>query len=318
MMNMASSLLSLSPSAPSSSSGPVHDMVSDDSFEYSCSICLEPFTSLDPPSVTKCNHEYHLHCILEWSQRSIECPICLQHLVLKDHVSQELLAGVESDEIFSSRQNLIPVNPDNNDFNNGAPAMEESDFEQRIMRHFATIASRARSISNRRRRQTTPPVGPSQILPSVPTVNVTEVNSSSSEHQNFSESLKSKISTASIRYKESISKSTRGLKEKLIARNDSVKELSRGVQREMSAGIAGISRMIERLDIITQKRAGVSIPLSSCTLETSNNEVKGTEDEIIVHLTKQNTGETSKVLSSYPTQLTTDSNSGGEELMVVK
>ncbi|KAL0457251.1 UNVERIFIED_CONTAM: E3 ubiquitin-protein ligase RHF1A [Sesamum latifolium] len=241
-MNMASSLLSLSLSAPSSSSGPVYDMVSDDSFEYSCSICLEPFTSLDPPSVTKCNHEYHLHCILEWSQRSIECPNCLQHLVLKDHVSQELLAGVESDKIFRPRQNLNPVNPDNNDVNN-------------------------------------------------------VVNSSSSEHQNFSESLKSKISTASIRYKESISKSTRGLKEKLIARNDSVKELSRGVQREMSAGIAGISRMIERLDIITQKRAGVSIPVSSCTLETSNNEVKGTEDEITVHLTIQNTGETSKFLS---------------------
>ncbi|KAL0414574.1 UNVERIFIED_CONTAM: E3 ubiquitin-protein ligase RHF1A [Sesamum radiatum] len=225
-MNMASSLLSLSLSAPSSSSGPVYDMVSDDSFEYSCSICLEPFTSLDPPS--------------------------------------------------------------------DAPAVEESDFEQRIMRHFATIASRARSISSRRRRQPTSPVGPSQIHPSGPTMNVTEVNSSSSEHQNFSESLKSKISTASIRYKESISKSTRGLKEKLIARNDSVKELSRGVQREMSAGIAGISRMIERLDIITQKRAGVSIPVSSCTLETSNNEVKGTEDEITVHLTIQNTGETSE------------------------
>ncbi|XP_011090769.1 E3 ubiquitin-protein ligase RHF1A isoform X1 [Sesamum indicum] len=317
-MNMASSLLSLSLSAPSSSSGPVHDMVSDDSFEYSCSICLEPFTSLDPPSVTKCNHEYHLHCILEWSQRSIECPICLQHLVLKDPVSQELLAGVGSDKIFRPRQNLNPVNPDNNDVNNDAPAVEESDFEQRIMRHFATIASRARSISSRQRRQTTPPVGPSQIHPSVPIMNVTEVNSSSSEHQNFSESLKSKISTASIRYKESISKSTRGLKEKLIARNDSVKELSRGMQREMSAGIAGISRMIDRLDIITQKRAGVSIPVSSCTLETSNNEVKGTEDEIIVHLTKQNTGETSKVLCSDSTQLITDSNSGGEELMMVK
>lgn len=31
-----------------------------------------------------------------------------------------------------------------------------------------------------------------------------------------------------------------------MARNDSVKELSRGVQREMSAGIAGIARLIAR------------------------------------------------------------------------
>lgn len=64
------------------------------------------------------------------------------------------------------------------------------------------------------------------------------------------------------RYKESISKSTHSLKEKLIARNDSVKELSRGVQREMSAGIAGIARMI------AQKRAGVSVPSSNGTLGT--------------------------------------------------
>lgn len=69
------------------------------------------------------------------------------------------------------------------------------------------------------------------------------------------------------RYKESISK-VRGLKEKLIAHNDSVKELGRGVQREMSARFAGVSKMIERLDI-TQKRAGASVPLSSYTMGTS-------------------------------------------------
>lgn len=39
-----------------------------------------------------------------------------------------------------------------------------------------------------------------------------------------------------------------------MARNDSVKELSRGVQREMSAGIAGIARLIAR------KRAGLCVP----------------------------------------------------------
>lgn len=63
------------------------------------------------------------------------------------------------------------------------------------------------------------------------------------------------------RYKESISKSTRGIKEKLLARNSSVKELSKGVQREMSARIAGVARMIERLDL-TPKRTGTSSPVS--------------------------------------------------------
>nr|XP_043626175.1 E3 ubiquitin-protein ligase RHF1A-like [Erigeron canadensis] len=64
----------------------------------------------------------------------------------------------------------------------------------------------------------------------------------------FSESVKSKFSAASARYKESISKSTQSLKEKLLATNSPVKELSRGVQREMSAGIAGVATIFERLD----------------------------------------------------------------------
>ncbi|XP_076938210.1 protein DETOXIFICATION 55-like [Bidens hawaiensis] len=64
----------------------------------------------------------------------------------------------------------------------------------------------------------------------------------------FSESVKSKFSAASARYKESISKGTQGLKAKLLAKNSSVKELSKGVQREMSAGMAGVARIFERLD----------------------------------------------------------------------
>lgn len=72
-----------------------------------------------------------------------------------------------------------------------------------------------------------------------------------------------------IRYKESISKGTRGLKEKILARNSSVKELSKGVQREMSAGIAGVARIIERLDL-TPKRSGTSASVPGHVVETSN------------------------------------------------
>ncbi|KAG8370140.1 hypothetical protein BUALT_Bualt14G0086400 [Buddleja alternifolia] len=239
-MKMANALIS----ASSSSS-----VIGDDSFEDACSICLEPFSSLDPPSITKCKHEYHLHCIIEWSQRSYECPICLQRLVLNDPTSQELLAGAHSVKNLKPSRNF-PVNQDNEVDNDEHP-VGDSDLEQRIRQRFTAITTRARNMS-RRRRQMSPP----QVLPSVPTQNtsnVTQINGSSSEFTAFSESLKSKISTASTRYKESISKSTRGLKEKLLARNDSVKELGKGVQREMNAGIAGIARMIERLDI-TQKR----------------------------------------------------------------
>ncbi|KAH9652604.1 hypothetical protein KPL70_027147 [Citrus sinensis] len=38
------------------------------------------------------------------------------------------------------------------------------------------------------------------------------------------------------------------LKERLLSRNTSVKELSKDVECEMSAGIAGVAKMIERLD----------------------------------------------------------------------
>ncbi|KAL8515291.1 hypothetical protein ACS0TY_014128 [Phlomoides rotata] len=276
-MNSDSALLS----ATSSHSGFVDD---DDSYLDGCSICLEPFTSVDPPSVTKCKHEYHLHCILDWSQRRIECPVCLRHLVLNDPASQELLASVEREKNLRSRRTFNPENQGNEVDN-------ESDDEQPLMRQVSAIASRARNLT-RRRREMIPTYGPSQVIPSVPssTSNVILVNGSSHEHQNldsyssdsspspnqnpgkssssefsaFSESLKSKISIASIRYKESISKSTHSLKEKLIARNGSVKELSRGVQREMSAGIAGIARMI------AQKRGGVSVPSSNGTTVTQD------------------------------------------------
>lgn len=71
------------------------------------------------------------------------------------------------------------------------------------------------------------------------------------------------------RYRESILRSTQGIKEKLLARNSSVKELSRGVKREVSAGIAGVARMIDRLDM-TSKRNATSISFFSCSGGTSN------------------------------------------------
>ncbi len=76
------------------------------------------------------------------------------------------------------------------------------------------------------------------------------------------------------RYKESFSKSTRVMKEKLLARNNSVKELSKGVQREMSAGIAGVVRMIERLDV-TSKRTEATSQVSDLRPGASDLSLKG-------------------------------------------
>lgn len=47
-----------------------------------------------------------------------------------------------------------------------------------------------------------------------------------------------------------------------------MKDLSRGVKREVSAGIAGVARMFERLDL-TSKRNAASVALFSCNGGTS-------------------------------------------------
>ncbi|KAF9677566.1 hypothetical protein SADUNF_Sadunf08G0121100 [Salix dunnii] len=96
----------------------------------------------------------------------------------------------------------------------------------------------------------------------------------SSDVFSLSDSFKSKWFAASTRYKESLSKGTRGMKEKLLARNNSVKELSKEVQREMSAGIAGVARMIERLDL-TSKRTGPAMSDSDFTGGITNFSWKG-------------------------------------------
>ncbi|KAH6821660.1 hypothetical protein C2S53_018853 [Perilla frutescens var. hirtella] len=265
------------------------DFLIEDSFEDGCSICLEPFTSLDPASVTKCKHEYHLHCILEWSQRRIECPVCLQHLVLNDPASQEMLVAAERENKFRANRA--------NQKNENSPSAREPDLERRMMRRVAAAVTSARTIT-RRRRPSTPAASPSRILPSAPITsssNVTrvvptycfssvtpadvQIDSRQSPSNRRGRSLKFKLSTASVRYRESLSKGTRSLKEKIISRNDSVKELSKGVQREMSAGIAGIARLISR------KRGGVcAVPSSTGAAGTSHSrrEARSVEDDSIV------------------------------------
>ncbi|KAI5573458.1 hypothetical protein BDE02_10G080900 [Populus trichocarpa] len=342
-------MVSAAAAASSSSSSSSLGAGVDDAFEDdSCSICLDPFTAQDPATVTCCNHEYHLQCILEWSQRSKECPICWQLLVLKDHASQELLAAVETERLLRSRNStpasmILPHLDDDYDVEQDSYS-DDSDFDEHIMQHLAAAASSRAHHVHERERQRSNGLGPSQVIaftspehvatvqqtctspeegqtlihgssvinsptpdtlsvnvqnlssvtpPDVNQVSTTAVNSpfkprilfrqpptdtpqeqGSSEVLSLSDSIKSKWFAASARYKDSLSKSTRGIKEKLVARNNSVKELSKEVQREMSAGIAGVARMIERLDLTT-KRTGPSMSDSGFTGGTSNFSWKG-------------------------------------------
>ncbi|CAA0820760.1 RING-H2 finger B1A [Striga hermonthica] len=49
--------------------------------EDCCPTCLEEYDAENPKIMTKCKHNFHLSCILEWMERSETCPICDQEMI---------------------------------------------------------------------------------------------------------------------------------------------------------------------------------------------------------------------------------------------
>lgn len=49
--------------------------------EDGCPICLEEYDVENPKTLSKCEHHFHLACILEWMERSDSCPICDQEMI---------------------------------------------------------------------------------------------------------------------------------------------------------------------------------------------------------------------------------------------
>ncbi|XP_015056142.1 E3 ubiquitin-protein ligase RHF2A-like isoform X3 [Solanum pennellii] len=76
-----------------------------------------------------------------------------------------------------------------------------------------------------------------------------------SELQSFSESWRSRFSSMSMKYKESISKNTREWKERLFSRSSSMPDAG-PVRRESNAGIASLSHLMEHLETRENSRAG--------------------------------------------------------------
>lgn len=74
-----------------------------------------------------------------------------------------------------------------------------------------------------------------------------------------------------FRYKDSITKSTRGWREKLFSRNTSMSDIGSEVKREVNAGIATVSRMMERLDTRDARKS--SSPGSSNVGDIDNSSV---------------------------------------------
>ncbi|XP_055818936.1 E3 ubiquitin-protein ligase RHF2A-like isoform X2 [Solanum dulcamara] len=323
-----------------------------DACDDACSICLEAFCESDPSTLTSCKHEFHLQCILEWHQRSSNCPMCWQPLSLKDPTSQELLEAVEQERNFrfnQARNASVFRRPTL--FTTG---MSESELEERIIQHLAAAAamgrghnfgqregSRNRSSSHGRPHflvfsthhdpsptaaAVSASVAPTesdsrqaiadpsvlretaQFLPHLSSNQSNQLSASSSRYvrpqtvkqeisvgdsssstsltenqdtaepsdiQSLPESWKSRFNSLSMKYRESISKSTQGWKERLFSRSTSMADIGSDVRREVNAGIANVSRMMERLE--TREN-----PTDNNILDPSNTEQRH-NDNMVAH-----------------------------------
>ncbi|CBI34360.3 unnamed protein product, partial [Vitis vinifera] len=56
-------------------------IVSSTDEEDVCPTCLEEYDAENPKIVTKCEHHFHLACILEWMERSDTCPVCDKEMI---------------------------------------------------------------------------------------------------------------------------------------------------------------------------------------------------------------------------------------------
>ena len=343
-----------------------------DACDDACSICLEAFCDSDPSTVTSCKHEFHFQCILEWCQRSSQCPMCWQPISLKDPSSQELLEAVERERNFRlnpPRNATIFHHPTLGDFElqHLPVGANDADLEEHIIQHLAAAAAmgRARHIARRegqRNRSSaqgrphflvwsthpnSPPVAPASSSPthsqrgdgeptpavtfatlspapatgeespqliSVPPVLAEQVSASGSgpavhttdhqgssnnrrspsqsspssqdragpsELQSFSESLKSKLNAVSSRYKESISKSTKGWKERWFSRNTSMSDIGSEVRREVNAGIATVSRMMERLETRDSNRSNSNTNSNTAPSNLEHGSGQGSSDQLL-------------------------------------
>ncbi|KAJ8465498.1 hypothetical protein OPV22_028050 [Ensete ventricosum] len=306
-----------------------------DACDDACSICLEAFCESDPSTVTGCKHEFHLQCILEWCQRSSQCPMCWQSISLKDPTSQELLGAVERERnirLNHARTTTIFHHPALGDFElqHLPVGGSDADLEERIIQHLAAAAAmgRAHHIARREGRvrsgeepaeeTNVSPAHASQVpfLTSGSSSNPQRSSISSprtpaqsspvsqepgpSDFQSFSETLKSRLNAVSMRYKESIAKSTRGWRERLFSRNSTVADIGSEVRREVNAGIATVSRMMERLDTReTRRMSGVSAPPS---------------DEVHSVMEPTNEGVTANHANSHPNNSTTSKIKGRQKV----
>ncbi|VAH30547.1 unnamed protein product [Triticum turgidum subsp. durum] len=310
-----------------------------DACDDACSICLEAFCDSDPSTVTSCKHDFHLQCILEWCQRSSQCPMCWQAISMKDPLSQELLEAVEQEKNVQadrSRTTAVFSHPMLGHFEVPVDT-DDAELEERLVQHLAAAAVTRRSHRHGRREghrgrsgphgrtqivvfsttETTssdpissdsPQVGDSEHSPAIMSAPVDAMEEASanilvhnntssncpvgsndrisgdeaspinqdgagpSDPQSFSNTLKTRLQSVSVKYKDSITKNTRGWKERWLSRSDTISSLGSDVRREVNAGIAAVSRMMERLETRDGSGSGPSSASSDNVSSATNNQ----------------------------------------------
>ncbi|CAA2992853.1 E3 ubiquitin- ligase RHF2A-like [Olea europaea subsp. europaea] len=141
--------------------------------------------------------------------------------------------------------------------------------------HITTTASGSGAVANQLGTSSSNRRSPAQTSPN------SQDRAGPSDFQSFSETLKSRLSALSVRYKESITKSTRGWKERLFARNISTPDpgievhgevdFARNIsmpdpgteeRREVDPGTATVTRMMDYLEISEDSRTDMA-PISN-------------------------------------------------------
>ncbi|KAJ9173620.1 hypothetical protein P3X46_016737 [Hevea brasiliensis] len=61
----------------------VEPLISATEEEDVCPTCLEEYDAENPKITTKCEHHFHLACILEWMERSDTCPVCDKEMIIE-------------------------------------------------------------------------------------------------------------------------------------------------------------------------------------------------------------------------------------------
>lgn len=55
-----------------------------------CSICLQKYNNGDQIFITKCQHKYHIQCLLSWYKNNNNCPICRKQICINSIIQKTI------------------------------------------------------------------------------------------------------------------------------------------------------------------------------------------------------------------------------------